>query len=550
MMTNILRAISLAFLAMQPPTFSGTNRCQRQWRYIMALLLSLWLVVANAYPSVAQQAITWEDLQPQTTTLQNPYEHLSTEQVYDLSTLVRLQLWLDQNPGDAKGLEAEEIQRLRRQLGSQGLDVDSLLAQVDQAQAYWQEQSEMTNSVLAGQSVELSGYALPLTWNNHQQITEFLLVPFVGACIHVPPPPPNQIVHVEPPAPVEPPGLFAPVSVTGQLWQQPASYELFRVDGSRFVDVGYALSMTAMTLKQPRTTEEFGPTTLSQPIWKTLPIRVSAVLTKATGSLQSQHKGAFILGLLMAFSYGVLHTLGPGHGKAVIVSYFIGKGGSLRRGLTMGVRIAIFHVMSAIIVVLLTDTVIRQAGGGAPENYQLVQLISYGAIATIGAWLLRQSFIAKTLAHKQDKVPEMALSPNLTQHVLSVTPKSQSNRFQCQCTNCDDNSLGGWLSLAVGAVPCSGALLVLLYGLANNLIWPSILMVIAISIGMAITLGWIGSMAIIGRKYTERRLGQNHQRYQRLTRWIRIFGASSVLLIGLGLFGVTLISGGLLSVLL
>ncbi len=532
---------------MQPPTHNGTSWYQQRWRYIMAFLLGLWLVVANAYPSVAQQAITWEDLQPQVTTLQNPYEHLSTKQVYDLSMLARLQHWLDQNQDDAKGLEAEEIQRLRQQLGSQGLDVERLLTQVDQAQAYWQEQSQATNSALEGQSVELSGYALPLTWNSHQQVTEFLLVPFVGACIHVPPPPPNQIVYVEPPTPVDPPGLFAPVSVTGHLRQQPANYELFRVDGSRLVDVSYALTMTAMNLKQTETTQQFELATLSQPIWKTLPIRVSAVLTQAMSSLQSQRKGAFILGLLMAFSYGVLHTLGPGHGKAVIISYFVGKGGSLRRGLTMGVRIAIFHVMSAIIVVVLTDTVIRQVGGGAPENYQMVQLISYGAIAIIGVWLLRQSLIAKTLTHRQVTDPEAVLSPSLTQQVLTSTSRGQSSTLQCQCISCDDNSLGGWLSLAVGAVPCSGALLVLLYGLANNLMWPSILMVIAISMGMAVTLGWIGSMAIIGRKYAEHRLRQNHQRYQRLTQWVRILGASCVLFIGLGLFGFTLVSGGLIS---
>ena len=533
---------------MQPPIHQETNQYPPRWRYIIVFLLSLWLVVANAYPSVAQQAITWEDLQPQTTTLQNPYEHLSTEQVYDLSMLVQLQLWLDQNQNDPKGLEAEEIQRLKQQLEAQDLDVDRLLTQVDQAQAYWQEQSQTTNAALEGQSVELSGYALPLTWNNQQQVTEFLLVPFVGACIHVPPPPPNQIVYVEPSTPITPPGLFAPVSITGQLWQQPASYELFRVDGSRLVDVSYTLTMTAMALTPTETTKQFEFSTLSQPFWKTLPIRVSAVLTQAMNNLQSQRQGAFILGLLMAFSYGVLHTLGPGHGKAVIISYFVGKGGSLRRGLTMGARIAIFHVMSAIVVVLLTDTVIRQVGGGAPEKYQVVQLISYGAIATIGGWLLKQSLTTKTLLnHRRITDPKAVLSPSLTQQVLTSDLRGQSSTLQCQCLSCDNNSLGGWLSLAVGAVPCSGALLVMLYGLANDLVWPSILMVIAISMGMAITLGWIGSMAIIGRRYAERRLEQSHQRYQQLTHMVRILGASCVLLIGLGLFGFTLISGGLIS---
>jgi hypothetical protein len=240
----------------------------------------------------------------------------------------------------------------------------------------------------------------------------------VGACIHVPPPPPNQIIYVEPTVAIEDPGLFASVSVTGQLRRQPASYDLFRVDGSRSVDVSYVLTLTDLALDP---TEAGASELPAGPIWKTLPVRISAVLTNAMGNLHRQRStGAFLLGLLMAFSYGVLHTLGPGHGKAVIISYFVGKGGSLRRGLTMGLRIAIFHVLSAIIVVVLTDTVVRQAGGGTPDNYRIVQLISYGAIATIGAWLLWQTLKSTSKSHYDTSASELTLSPNLTQQVLGI----------------------------------------------------------------------------------------------------------------------------------
>lgn len=509
--------------------------CHRWWRYTIGFLLGLYLVFTIASPLPAQQLITWEDLQPQTTTLQNPYEHLSTEQAYDLSMLVRLQLWVDQNQTYSEEFEVQEVQRLRQRLEEQELDVDSLIAQVDQAQAYWQEQSQLTNTRLEAQSVTLSGYVLPLTWDQQQQVTEFLLVPYVGACIHVPPPPPNQIVYVEPSVAIATTGLFAPVSVTGQLRQQPASYDLFRVDGSRLVDVGYALTLTDITLNQSKSVASLP----AGPIWKTLPVRVSGVLTQAMGNLHSQRSTrAFLLGLLLAFSYGVLHTLGPGHGKAVIISYFVGKGGSLRRGLTMGVRIAIFHVLSAIIVVVLTDAVVRQAGGGTSDNYRIVQLMSYGAISIIGAWLLWKALKGKNNPHVTNS--ELTLSPDLTQQVLGINPQPGE---LCNCFTCNDRQDGGWLSLAIGAVPCSGALLVLLYGLANNLLWPSVAMVLAISAGMAITLAWIGAMAIMGRQYAERRLGK---RRQWLTRWVRIVGASCVLLLGLGLFGVTLASGSLL----
>ncbi len=69
---------------------------------------------------------------------------------------------------------------------------------------------------LEGRDVTLSGYLLPLTFDG-MAVTEFLLVPYVGACIHVPPPPANQIVLVAATRGVEIRGLFDAVRVTGRL---------------------------------------------------------------------------------------------------------------------------------------------------------------------------------------------------------------------------------------------------------------------------------------------------------------------------------------------
>ena len=69
---------------------------------------------------------------------------------------------------------------------------------------------------LAGQRVRLGGYVVALDFNA-TRVTEFLLVPFVGACVHVPPPPANQIVYVKYPKGLELQGQFDPVYVTGPL---------------------------------------------------------------------------------------------------------------------------------------------------------------------------------------------------------------------------------------------------------------------------------------------------------------------------------------------
>lgn len=69
---------------------------------------------------------------------------------------------------------------------------------------------------LDGLRVRLPGYLIPLEFDG-TGATEFLLVPFVGACIHVPPPPPNQIVHVTTAKPHQVQGLFEPVYAVGTL---------------------------------------------------------------------------------------------------------------------------------------------------------------------------------------------------------------------------------------------------------------------------------------------------------------------------------------------
>jgi len=85
---------------------------------------------------------------------------------------------------------------------------------------------------LNGERVKIGGYVVPLDFEA-TEVKEFLLVPFVGACIHVPPPPANQIVYVKAERSFEIGGLFDPVSVTGTISTTSASTGL--------ADAGYSL---------------------------------------------------------------------------------------------------------------------------------------------------------------------------------------------------------------------------------------------------------------------------------------------------------------------
>ncbi|OIN14041.1 hypothetical protein BFR47_08650 [Oceanisphaera psychrotolerans] len=78
---------------------------------------------------------------------------------------------------------------------------------------------------LNGRKVRLPGFVVPLEGDS-KQITTFLLVPYFGACIHVPPPPTNQIVHVEYPTGAQVDDLWDAVWVTGTLRTVGASHEM------------------------------------------------------------------------------------------------------------------------------------------------------------------------------------------------------------------------------------------------------------------------------------------------------------------------------------
>lgn len=84
-----------------------------------------------------------------------------------------------------------------------------------------------------GQIVRMSGFIVPIDFDG-TGLRAFILVPYVGACVHVPPPPANQLVLVTAPEPYELAGMFEAVTVTGMFGTAATSTQL--------ADIGYALS--------------------------------------------------------------------------------------------------------------------------------------------------------------------------------------------------------------------------------------------------------------------------------------------------------------------
>lgn len=83
-----------------------------------------------------------------------------------------------------------------------------------------------TVAKLDGEDVKLPGYIVPLTLTDDNRVTEFLLVPYFGACIHVPPPPSNQIVLVQSDEGVALDATYVPFWITGTLHVEQSEREL------------------------------------------------------------------------------------------------------------------------------------------------------------------------------------------------------------------------------------------------------------------------------------------------------------------------------------
>jgi hypothetical protein len=102
------------------------------------------------------------------------------------------------------------------------------------------DRGETLSLNLRDKTIQLAGYALPLD-RDGDLVYQFLLVPWTGACSHMPTPPPNQIVLVTPAHPYRMSEAYQPVSVTGTLEPGMEKSQLFILDGVSVIQSGYTV---------------------------------------------------------------------------------------------------------------------------------------------------------------------------------------------------------------------------------------------------------------------------------------------------------------------
>ena len=227
--------------------------------------------------------------------------------------------------------------------------------------------------------------------------------------------------------------------------------------------------------------------------------QIQRLLTTSLGDIKSG-SGSLALWTLVAvcFGYGVVHTLGPGHGKAVVVAYFLDstKPRAWIEGIFAGGWIAFTHTLAALLLagaLKLSSTVGML---GALREVRNVEIVSYTLILLIGIWRLWAGITGRVHEHWGHEHHEHGHGHHHHGHGHHGHDEGHHHHHEAP-----QRTIAGWLLLtAAGIAPCAGALIIILLSIALDVIWAGVVGVIAIALGMAITLSAIGMASMVAHR--------------------------------------------------
>lgn len=224
---------------------------------------------------------------------------------------------------------------------------------------------------------------------------------------------------------------------------------------------------------------------------------------------QTPTSGATFRFLTLTFVFGILHAMGPGHGKSIVCSYFLARRGTLRQALVFSNVITFMHVLSATGLVFSLALLGKRTHIFAFQELEGgLQAFSAGLILLIGAFLLFRA------------IREILVRRNRPAEQRSATT--------------DTGSMAA-LSFSAGLIPCPGAALILLFSLSLQIPWLGLLAMPVLAAGMGVTNSLVG-LATMGsrRKVLEWTKGSPRV-YQRLYSALAVGGAFFILVLGLSL---------------
>ena len=310
---------------------------------------------------------------------------------------------------------------------------------------------------------------------------------------------------------------------------------------------------------------------------------VSAQQTAFYGALTSSLKqmkadgsaGWWLMGL--SFLYGVFHAAGPGHGKAVISSYVLANGETLRRGIAISFASALAQAVTAVMVIGLASIVLRMTSIAITETTRWLEIGSYAAVAGLGLYLVWRKIVRPLLTPR--KVVALGAQAVVAcdhhdHHSHHTHERTHGHAHEVRhahahththdhghdhghghghdhdhaagevCASCGhlhapppqmlagDFSLSrAWTALrAVGLRPCTGALVVLVFAISQGLAWAGVAATFAMAIGTGLTVSALATIAVLAKDAAMRTVGGRGA--ARLHAAIEGFGALVVLALG------------------
>ncbi len=203
----------------------------------------IFLTFVTAAVAAPAQTVDWEDLVPKfEAELKNPLAEMELYRQLEVESIIWARALSEEERKSENGKAGlEDAAKFEKEFLKEGINLEDLLRRHKIWQTEVDRRGQQMVPELNGKKIKLAGYLLPLAFSEEGQ-TEFLLVPYVGACIHQPVPPPNQIVFVEATQSFKSEELFTPVWVTGTMKTKLSSKALTFVDGSADIPSGYTLS--------------------------------------------------------------------------------------------------------------------------------------------------------------------------------------------------------------------------------------------------------------------------------------------------------------------
>jgi len=286
-----------------------------------------------------------------------------------------------------------------------------------------------------------------------------------------------------------------------------------------------------------------------------------------SGTIRAAKTDGSAVWLLMgiSFAYGVFHAAGPGHGKAVISSYLVANEETWKRGITLSFASALLQALVAVAVVGIAAALLGATAGTMNRAVWWIEIVSYALIAAMGArllWVKGGAFLREWAAMRAPKSVGAAATAHGHHHHHGhdhhhhAHDRHHDHAHDHHGRDHDDHSghshgptpdqlagPGGWTRgltaiVAVGLRPCSGAILVLVFALAQGIFWAGVAATFVMGLGTAITVAAIATLTVTATAFAGR-LAATRTGYGSLTlRGIEVAAAALVLC-----FGVALLAG-------